>query len=88
MPRGVLESPASTLAKRPQAWVVMELRLLTLEYLQPREMSQPTELAASPALLCRADLCRADDVSWELGGLGGLHSPSAATQGRRQSPTG
>lgn len=48
MPCRVLESPARALAKRLRAWEVMKLRLLTLKYLQPREMSQPTELAASP----------------------------------------
>lgn len=77
----------------------MKLRLLTLEYLQPREMSQPTELAASALPRCSPsgsavprDLHTAVeqmDVSCrELGGLWGLYPPSATAQGRRLSPTG
>lgn len=81
MPRRVLESPARALAKRLRAWEVVKLRLLTLEYLQPREMSQPTELAASPLPPHspsgsavprdpRAAVVRTDVSCRELGGLG------------------
>lgn len=96
IPRGVLESPARALAKRLQAWEVIKLRLLTLEYLQPREMSQPTELAASPLPPHGSTVPRdpqtaveqADVSCQQLGGLGGLHPPSATAQERRQSPKG